>query len=202
MKRYLFPLLSVFVLASVTTLAVWTIQVQKAEAHCQIPCGIYDDPARIAQIREDSTTIAKAIANINQLAGKHDAQALNQATRWIMAKEDHATHIIDVVSEYFLTQKVKPVAEGDDGYDAYLKQLADHHAVMACAMKTKQNADPKTVDALNTAIDKLAVHYMPKKMANETHSHGDSEGGHDHGEHGHSHDHGDQCHDHAGHSHG
>jgi nickel superoxide dismutase len=126
-----------------------------------MPCGIYDDPARIAQIREDAATIDKAIRNINKLAGSHSGTDFNQAVRWITTKEHHATNIIEVVSEYFLTQKVKPVEQGGDGYEAYLRKLADHHAVMVAAMKTKQAADPDTVDVLNKAIDKLATHYGP-----------------------------------------
>ena len=31
-----------------------------AFAHCQMPCGIYDDDARIQQMREDAVTIRKA----------------------------------------------------------------------------------------------------------------------------------------------
>ena len=131
----------------------------KAEAHCQVPCGIYDDAARIKHLKEDAATVAKAIASITELAGKQDAQAFNQAARWVATKEAHACDIISTVSEYFLTQKVKPVEPGADGYDAYLKKLADHHAVMVAAMKTKQSADPATAAALDKAIDKLATHY-------------------------------------------
>ena len=141
------------------TPALPAIHQVKAEAHCQVPCGIYDDAARIRHMKEDAATIAKAIANINDLAGKRDAQAINQATRWVMTKEIHASDIISTVSEYFLAQRVTPVSPGSDGYDAYLKKLADHHAVMVAAMKTKQSADPATVAALNEAIEKLAAHY-------------------------------------------
>jgi hypothetical protein len=130
-----------------------------AFAHCQVPCGIYDDPMRIAMLHEDTTTIGKAVAQIKELAGKHDALAFNQAARWVTTKEDHATHIIDVVSEYFLTQKVKPVASGAEGHEAYVKSLADHHAVMVAAMKTKQTVDESDVQALHKAIDAMAVHY-------------------------------------------
>ena len=137
----------------------FTMVHRDVEAHCQVPCGIYDDAARIAQLREDSTTIAKAIDNIRKMAGAHNATAVNQAVRWIAAKEDHASNIIKVVSEYFLTQKVKPVATGKDGHEKYLEALADHHAVMVAAMKTKQAADPATVSARNDAIDALAKHY-------------------------------------------
>jgi len=153
-------------IVTISTVAVFLIAAcaltlvgHKAQAHCQVPCGIYDDPARLTGLREDATTIAKAIDNINKLAGAHDANAFNQATRWVATKEDHASNIITTVAEYFLTQKVKPIAPGADGYDAYLKSLADHHAVMVAAMKTKQASDPATVTALNDAIDALAAHY-------------------------------------------
>ncbi len=132
---------------------------ERADAHCQVPCGIYDDAARIARMREDAATIEKAIAAINELSGQHGAQAFNQAARWVSTKEDHASHIIEVVSQYFLTQRVKPVEAGADGFGAYVKKLVDHHAVMTAAMKTKQNADPKYVETLRKAIDALAEHY-------------------------------------------
>lgn len=130
-----------------------------ADAHCQVPCGIYDDAARIARLKEDAATIAKAIDHMGKLAGSHHAQGMNQLIRWTNTKEDHASHIISVVSEYFLTQKVKPKASGDGDYDKYLASLADHHAVMVAAMKCKQNADAKYVDELLHAIDGMAKHY-------------------------------------------
>ncbi|RME40670.1 MAG: superoxide dismutase [Planctomycetota bacterium] len=146
-------------LTACATAVIWTVRVREASAHCQMPCGIYDDPARIAQLREDAATIEKAVAQIRELAGKHDPQSLNQITRWINTKEQHASHIIEVVSEYFLTQKVKPKTPGSSEYESYLKKLADHHAVMVAAMKTKQTVDPEKVHALQHAIDALAKHY-------------------------------------------
>jgi len=130
--------------------------------HCQIPCGIYDDAARIARMYEDATTIEKGMQKINELAGQSDAQSANQLTRWIMNKEAHASNIITIVSEYFLTQKVKPVAPGDEGHTAYLQKLAAHHQLMSAAMKVKQNTDLKYVVALREAIDALAQQYGEK----------------------------------------
>lgn len=185
MKRYLVPGCSLLALGAIATGVVWFTYQEKAEAHCQVPCGIYDDAARIKAMREDATTIDKAIAQIRELASKHDAQSLNQATRWIMTKENHASHIITVLSEYFLTQKVKPVAPGADGYDAYLKSLADHHAVLVAAMKTKQTTDPASAEALRKAIDALASHYQtspksadagrtPETVAQHADAHGEA----------------------------
>ncbi|MGQ0720273.1 MAG: superoxide dismutase [Ni] [Candidatus Eiseniibacteriota bacterium] len=125
-------------------------------AHCQVPCGIYDDAARLVQLREDAATISKAITNINDLAGKRDAESVNQATRWIMTKEEHASHIIEVVSVYFLTQKLKDVAAGAEGHADYLAALADHHQVMRAAMKTKQGSSLESAAALDAAIEQLA----------------------------------------------
>lgn len=159
MKKATPVVVSIVMLAALATVLLWTHEPAEVKAHCQVPCGIYDDPARIQQLREDATTIDKAIHAITELSGKNDPTSLNQATRWIMTKEDHASHIIKVVSEYFLTQKVKP---GNDRAK-YLETLADHHAVMVAAMKCKQVPDMGSVDLLNQAITKLATHYPDKK---------------------------------------
>ncbi len=130
-----------------------------ALTHCQMPCGIYDDTARVQALREDVATIEKAVTSITELAGKTDAQSINQATRWINAKEDHASAIITTIAEYFLTQRVKPVVPGEKSRDSCLKSLSDHHAVMVVAMKVKQNVDPKLVASLKDAVDALEKYY-------------------------------------------
>lgn len=160
MRRCILAGLGVFGLMVVVTGILWFTRVDRASAHCQVPCGIYDDKARIQRMLEDTATIAKAIKQIHELAGKHDAESFNQITRWVTTKEAHASHIIEVVSEYFLTQKVKPVSAGTEGYETYLTMLADHHVVMVAAMKTKQKPDPAVAEALRDAIEHLARHYQ------------------------------------------
>ena len=155
MKRSIVTGMTLFGLTVAGSLVIWSLRTEPALAHCQVPCGIYDDGGRITMLKEDATTIAKAIAQINELANKNDAQSQNQLARWIMTKEAHASHIIEVMSEYFLAQRVKP---GDDR-DAYLAKLAEHHAVIVSAMKTKQTADASAVSALNDAIDGIAEYY-------------------------------------------
>ncbi len=159
MRRYCAASVFTIGLTLLATGVLWMTRTPRALAHCQVPCGIYDDAARISRLHEDQTTIAKAIKQINELAMGHDAQAINQAIRWVTTKDAHASHIIEVVAEYFLTQKVKPVAPAAAGYQNYLKKLADHHAVMVAAMKTKQQTDPAAAEALHKAIDALAKHY-------------------------------------------
>ena len=110
-------LLTAVLAGSVT--AVLVTLVPRALAHCEIPCGIYDDHMRIDQMLEDTTTIAKAMAQINQLAGRHDPQAAQQAIRWTMNKEEHATRIQHTIAQYFMSQRIKPVPSDDAGHADY-----------------------------------------------------------------------------------
>ncbi len=153
--------ITIFGLGAVVTLTIVITGYNKtAQAHCQVPCGIYDDAARIAQLEEDVVTITKAIGNINKLSGKTDATSVNQAVRWVQTKEVHASHIITVVSEYFLTQKVKVKAKDAAGYTKYLESLARHHAVMVAAMKTKQDSSLESSKALGDAVHELSHDYV------------------------------------------
>jgi small subunit ribosomal protein S27Ae len=40
--------------------------------HCQVPCGIFDDPAIVAEIRQAAATIRKAMLQINELSANTD----------------------------------------------------------------------------------------------------------------------------------
>ena len=135
----------------------------RARAHCEVPCGIYDDHARVLQMLEDTKTIDKAVTQINTLAGQHDPHALNQAARWIATKEEHATRIQHTIAQYFLTQRVKPAEPGTDAWAAYEKKLTEHHAVMVAAMKAKQGVDPAAAETLKKAIETIAPYYPEKK---------------------------------------
>ena len=124
--------------------------------HCQVPCGIFDDPAMVGEIKEACATIRKAMVQINEL-GTSSPAALNQSTRWIMTKEEHCGKIITKIAEYCLCQRVKPgeFAKLEDYADA----LKAHHAVMQCAMKAKQTVDVAGADALEHAVEDFAKMY-------------------------------------------
>lgn len=143
-----------FALSLVSTPFVAT---QTAEAHCEVPCGIYDDNARVENMLEDAATIAKATKMMAELEGKTDAQSINQMTRWVANKEKHAQQIIDTISNYFLTQRVK--ADQED----YKERLVKHHTVIVAAMKAKQNADSQYATKLAESIEALAVYYPEHK---------------------------------------
>ena len=124
--------------------------------HCQVPCGIFDDPAMVGEIKEACATIRKAMVQINEL-GTSSPAALNQSTRWIMTKEEHCGKVITKIAEYCLCQRVKPgeFAKLEDYADA----LKAHHAVMQCAMKAKQTVDVAGADALEHAVEDFAKMY-------------------------------------------
>jgi nickel superoxide dismutase len=125
--------------------------------HCEIPCGIYDDHARVESMLEDAETIHKSMNEIVKLSSKKDALSQNQLVRWITNKEAHAQKIIDTISNYFLTQRVK-----SDQKD-YMLRLVKHHRVIVLAMKAKQNVDVKFYKELKESIEALAAYYPEHK---------------------------------------
>ncbi len=130
---------------------------QQLTAHCQIPCGIYDDNARVKAMLEDVRTVSKSVKLITELAGKTDAQSKNQLIRWVMNKEKHSQNIIATISDYFLTQRVKSSAKD------YTERLVKHHTVIVAAMKVKQNASIKSLEALHKAVEALEAYYPEAK---------------------------------------
>ena len=128
-------------------------------AHCQVPCGIYNDAARIIQIQEDFSTIQKAMTKIKELSQQQDATSMNQLTRWIMTKEDHASKIQKVVSEYFLTQRIKAKTEGSE-FDTYVKQTTTLHQILVAAMKCKQTVSNKSTERLSNLTERFSSIYF------------------------------------------
>ena len=127
-----------------------------ASAHCEVPCGIFDDPARFSAMQEDAATIEKAMKKIGELAGKTDAQSMNQLIRWVTTKEDHAKHTMETIGQYFMAQRIKLPAAGDEAaMKRYMSLLSAAHRVSVAAMKCKQTVDPANAVALSTAITTL-----------------------------------------------
>mmetsp|Transcript_18165 Transcript_18165/g.55656 ORF Transcript_18165/g.55656 Transcript_18165/m.55656 type:complete len:161 (+) Transcript_18165:13-495(+) len=126
--------------------------------HCQVPCGIFDDPLRMASLREDAATIRKAMVQIQALSEDlKSAQTLNQATRWVHTKETHCDNVIKTTADYLLAQRVKPELFASD--KDYAEALIAHHKLLVAAMKAKQTVDTAAVDALLAAIDHLDPMY-------------------------------------------
>jgi nickel superoxide dismutase len=131
-----------------------------AGAHCQIPCGIYDDELRVKLIEEHITTIEKSINQIEALAKETPVNS-NQVVRWVMNKEDHALELQDIVTAYFMAQRVKPAEASDAAaYAKYIQQLTLLHKIQVHAMKAKQTTDLAQVAALRALVKEFRTAYF------------------------------------------
>jgi nickel superoxide dismutase len=125
----------------------------KVAAHCEVPCGIYDDQLRAKLIAEHATTIEKAMTQISDLSGQSPVN-YNQVVRWVTNKEHHATEVQHIVSQYFLTQRIKPDAEN------YGKKLEVLHKMLLAAMKCKQTTDVANVESLRKLLKEFETLYF------------------------------------------
>jgi len=130
------------------------------QAHCEIPCGIYDDSLRVKLMKEHVLTIEKSMNEALKLQEKNPSD-INQLTRWIINKEEHADKIQDIATQYFLFQRIKPPKTGNDHEtDKYYKELSFIHEICLYAMKTKQTLDLKNIQLLNEKITAFEKSYF------------------------------------------
>jgi len=140
-------------------------------SHCEIPCGIYNDPMRLDMMAEEITTIEKSMQEIGKLSAAGDRN-YNQLVRWVVNKEDHADALSDIVTQYFLKQRIKPAAQSDaKAYDDYIHKLTLLHAMMITSMKCKQTTDVDNVAQLRAQLAQFRTAYLGPQAADATHSH-------------------------------
>jgi len=157
-----------FALAALA-LAVTLTTAASAGAHCQIPCGIYDDELRVQLIEEHITTVEKSLNQIISLSAA-DTVDYNQLVRWVGNKEAHAQEIQDIVTAYFMAQRIKPPkVHGDEAaVNEYMHKLALLHHIQVHAMKAKQSTDLEQIATLRDLVGKFRKAYFGE------------EGGHSH----------------------
>ena len=143
--------------------AVLLIGAIALHAHCQIPCGIYDDALRTSMIYEDLNTIDKSIDMIRKLSEEKKID-FNQLVRWINNKDLHAQKIQNAVAEYFMAQRIVPVKEGEEGYALYLRRITLLHQMLVDAMKAKQNVDPAIPERMRNTWKLFEKAYPPAAL--------------------------------------
>ena len=124
-----------------------------AAAHCEIPCGIYDDEMRVKMIAEHITTIEKSMNQIVRLRGQKPGDC-NQRVRWVMNKDDHANELQYIVSQYFMTQRIKLDTE------KYSQKLSVLHKMLVYAMKCKQTTDLSHITMLRSLLKEFQNLYF------------------------------------------
>jgi len=132
-----------------------SISISTASAHCEIPCGIYDDQLRTKLIAEHATTIEKSMKQIMGLS-KAEPTNYNQLVRWVSNKEKHATKIQHIVSQYFMTQRIKPDQK------KYAEKLMVLHKMLIAAMQCKQTTDLAHVKELRAHLKEFETLYFGK----------------------------------------
>ena len=120
----------------------------RALSHCQIPCGIYGDEARFQMMEEHITTMAKSMKSIQDLQGEKPIN-YNQLVRWVMNKENHANELQQIVTQYFMAQRIKI-----DMKD-YAKKLNLLHKILIYTMKCKQTTDISHIGTLNQLLEEF-----------------------------------------------
>jgi nickel superoxide dismutase len=135
-----------------------------AQAHCEVPCGIYGDEMRIRMIAEHITTIDKAMKQIELISAAESVNH-NQLVRWVDNKEKHADEIQEIVTQYFMTQRIKPADPSDkEAQAAYVEKLTLLHGMLIQSMKAKQGTDLDVVQKLRTLLDSFSEAYLGHKV--------------------------------------
>lgn len=135
----------------------------KGYSHCEIPCGIYHDELRIEMLKEHIQTIEKSMKQIEELQSAENIN-YNQLVRWIDNKELHANKMQEIVYQYFMNQRIKPVepTEGEK-YEKYIKQITLAHELLVYSMKAKQSIDLDVIDKLSETLKAFEDAYFEDK---------------------------------------
>jgi len=135
----------------------------KLAAHCQIPCGIYNDNLRVMMIDEHITTIEKSMRLITELS-QNPGENMNQIVRWVNNKDQHADELSNIATYYFLAQRIKvPESTGGEAYASYQSQLEVLHKMIVAAMHAKQTTDHQYVTELRSLLNQFVQSYFSEE---------------------------------------
>lgn len=126
-----------------------------ANAHCDIPCGIYDPHA--AQIA--AHTVVRMVNLIEDLGEVSDAESRNKLIRYIAVKEEHAE----------LAKQELRILWGDYFRPEHLEQHPNLHNLFFTAMKqgsaARQSVSMENAQALVATVQEIAEIFWATKGA-------------------------------------
>jgi len=130
--------------------------VERAEAHCDIPCGIYDP--HLAQVA--ALTVIRMIDLMNDLSSAPQKDTLeyhNSMTRYILLKEEHAEllkrEIRVIFGDYFKKEHV----------DKYPELPTLVHKIMQLGSKARQTVSRETALELLSSVNRFAEIFWETK---------------------------------------
>lgn len=126
---------------------------QRAYAHCDVPCGIYDP--KEAQIAAE--TVEKMMTLIAALGETTSPEHLNSFVRYVQVKEEHAERVKQAVR----------VIWGDYFKPPHLEMFPDLHTKVWNIMKTagacKQGVNLDDAKRLRAEVDEFADMFWKTK---------------------------------------
>lgn len=129
---------------------------ERAQAHCDVPCGIYDPSTAIIP----ALTVVRMIDLMAELEGKggeKDKAYFNSMARYITTKEEHAEkakHEVRVIwGDYIKPEHVEKYPE--------LNALV--HKIMKLGSKARQTVDREAAVELVEAINRFAEIFWETK---------------------------------------
>ncbi|PJD97590.1 MAG: hypothetical protein CK425_02885 [Parachlamydia sp.] len=119
-------------------------------SHCQMPCGVYHDNMVYDQIDQYVETMVKGMTVLsdNKFTSLHDK---NEFVRWIITKENESNKTAELITTYFLQQKIKPDEEDT------VKKVVMAHRLLFDIVGIKQNIDIKMVKNFQEVWDKFKL---------------------------------------------
>lgn len=149
--------MNTFIKGIMIALAGMLLITSQVAAHCELPCGIYGDEMRIQMMLENITTIEKSMHQIDTIEQAKPVNS-NQLVRWVMNKDDHANQLQEIVSQYFMTQRIAPEAKN------YQEMLTTLHEMLISSMKCKQTTDLIHVERLRKLVAAFETLYFKDKQ--------------------------------------
>jgi nickel superoxide dismutase len=129
------------------------LKIQEAEAHCDIPCGIYDPvSAKIA-----AQTVQKMVLRMQALEEGDDHVAYaNTMSRYIATKEDHAELCKRELRILWADYAWPNLPEGFDLHGSF-------NAALKLAGRCRQTVDMAACEELVAAVDNIAAAFWATK---------------------------------------
>jgi nickel superoxide dismutase len=133
------------------------IEIEQAQAHCDIPCGIYDPHAAIIA----ALSVIRMIDLMNDLAKEHgsidEMEYLHSMARYVAVKEEHAEickHEVRVIFGDYIKK---------EHLDKYPELSGLFHQIMQLGSKARQTAVRQNgLDLLN-AVNRFAEIFWDTK---------------------------------------
>lgn len=132
------------------------LEFERAKAHCDIPCGIYDPiTAQIAALTV--VRMMDLIAELEGKGGERNAAYLNTLSRYVAVKEEHAEkakHEIRVIWGDFI--KPQHLEKHPEAPELVYK-------IMQLGSKSRQTTDRESAVQLVEAINQFAMLFWDAK---------------------------------------